>query len=210
MGLSPVGFHRNSPYTWYPEKYNLQLAPATAYKYIYKLPDKELQGLAYYFDDVNEQAAYKINVEKFSFELSYRIQIWRNAWFNSNELPQLHHMTDEDGDYVYDSRASIVRMHRLDNFEKSLLKQFSVPQLLKTVAGTVNSAEQFTLATKRLLKLGLLFVDEGRGISLVLKHRTEVSSVLATIKEKRPSCTDLIRWRDHVLGSGVTHHGLSR
>jgi magnesium-protoporphyrin IX monomethyl ester (oxidative) cyclase len=184
MGISPVGFHRNSPYTWYPSKYNLMLTPAKAYRYIYKLAEDEVKQLAYYFDDLNDQADYKENVKKYGDELFHRVQVWRSAWFNSNIIPQLYFMRDLEGHCIYDSRSSIVKMHRLDSFERDLLERFSAPQLVKTIAEAVDSPQRFAAAKKNLLRLGLLFVDEGRGISLVLKHQTAEPAALSSIKQE--------------------------
>ncbi|UVM52689.1 RiPP maturation radical SAM C-methyltransferase [Pseudomonas sp. B21-015] len=184
MGISPVGFHRNSPYTWYPEKFDLALRPAQVYRYIYNVPESELNDLAYYFEDTHDQATYKLNLEKYADELSFRVAIWRNAWFQGNRLPQLHFMTDAEGAYVYDSRTSLVRLHRLDEFERDLLERFSAPQKLKTVAKSLSSSERFEAVVGKMLKLGLLFVDDDRGISLVLKKETSEPEMIATLKRQ--------------------------
>ncbi len=93
-------------------------------------------------------------------------------------------MTDAEGAYVYDSRTSLVRLHRLDEFERDLLERFSAPQKLKTVAKSLSSSERFEAVVGKMLKLGLLFVDDDRGISLVLKKETSEPEMIATLKRQ--------------------------
>ncbi len=176
MAISPIDFHRNSPYTWYAKKYDLELRPADVYKSIYGLPDSEMDDLAYFFEDRTIEAPYKRHVEKHLSELGVMIAIWRNSWVgHSGPIPQLHFADRNGATGVVDTRAGVARFQALTDLELAVLHQFADVRALAAVKRENLAPEQaLDSAIASLVKRGLMFMEDDRGISLVLPGPTDV------------------------------------
>lgn len=184
MAVSPVGFHRNSPYTWYPEKYNLNLKPASVYQFIYDLPEKEIRDLAYFFEDATLDPAYRRNAKKYLESLAMMVKIWRRAWVGSeNALPQLCFVEKEGSNFVYDTRTGREVWHALDAVHLDILQRMGEPCALIVLNESPFDAEQRDRAVATLIEKGLLFVEESRGVSLVLKEEGKVPPFVKMLRE---------------------------
>ncbi len=53
-GFVRIRYDRFSPYHNSPERFGINLSPLTCYSYVYPLPEEELKGLAYYFEDYSD------------------------------------------------------------------------------------------------------------------------------------------------------------
>lgn len=183
MTVSPIGFHRNSPYTWYPEKYGLDLQPAAVYRFIYDLPDAELKDLAYFFEDGTRDPEYRRNVARHLEPLAMMVRIWRRAWMGSEQpLPQLHFTARDGLNFVYDTRSGTARYHSLDAVQLDVLKRMAEPHSLNVLDASEYTAGQRADAVAALVEAGLLFVEDGRGISLVMEEETQVPPFVTMLR----------------------------
>ncbi len=177
MAVSPVSFHRNSPYTWYPEKFGLSVKPASVYDHIYpSLAAGELKDLAYFFEDTTPDAPYRQRAERHGPDLQRVVDTWRSVWVGHHgSLPQLH-FTQRDGvPGVQDSRGGAARFYPLSAAELALLRAFDEPELVGRVQkSNVVSEEELLPGLRNLMKRQFLFIEGGRGVSLVLDAPSEV------------------------------------
>jgi ribosomal peptide maturation radical SAM protein 1 len=184
MAVSPVSFHRNSPYTWYQEKFGLKLRPASVYRHIYPLPEAELAELAYFFEDTVSDPHYRKCAEKYGPDLQRMVDMWRHVWVGQRgPLPQLHFERRDGQTGIVDTRSGIARFHSLNHHELSLLDAFREPELVARVQkGAVVPEGELLAHLSHLVKKQLLFVEGGRGVSLVLQEPTEVPAFVNLLR----------------------------
>jgi ribosomal peptide maturation radical SAM protein 1 len=170
MTVSPVGFHRNGPYTWYPSKYGLDISYAEVYEQIYDLPPEEMRDFAYFFEDRTPDPDNRRNVEEHGAELGLVVEIWRRAWVGRDgDVPQLHALAGSGGLRILDTRTGAGVIHDISADERAVLQAFETPTALGAIKrrGIVPDSALLP-ALKSLRQKGLLFIEGGRGISLVL------------------------------------------
>ena len=81
-----VRFDRFSPYHQHEKSFGLSLKPAGFYKHLYPhLSSQTLSNLAYFFEDGNMEAGYKLRIPKKLPALSKSIEAW-NKKYNTNEM----------------------------------------------------------------------------------------------------------------------------
>lgn len=184
MAVSPVSFHRNSPYTWYPEKFGLKLRPASVYRHIHTLPEAELTELAYFFEDAVPDPEYSRSARKYGPDLQRIVDMWRHVWVgHRGPLPQLHFETRAGQTGIVDTRSGIARFHTLSVHELSLLDAFREPELVARVEkGAVVPEGELLACLSNLVKKQLLFVEGGRGVSLVLQEPSEVPAFVKLLR----------------------------
>jgi hypothetical protein len=185
MAVSPVSFHRNSPYTWYPEKFSLKTKPAQVYDFIYPgLAAEELKDLAYFFEDTTPDPPYRLRSEKHRPDLQRIVDTWRHVWVgHSGPLPQLHFATRDAKTGVIDARGGSPRFCSLSENELALLRAFNEPELVARIEKAGVVPEQDLLSTlQSLVKRQFLFIEGGRGVSLVLEEATEVPSFVQLLR----------------------------
>lgn len=186
MGLTPVGFHRNSPYTWYPDKYGLNLAPDPAYEYIYPYAPEVLRELAYFFKDITLNPPYRRHIAQHVPDLEARVGVWQAAWFQrTGPQPQLCFQSREaDGAQVYDTRMGTPQILTLDKLEVEILERLAEPAATSRLAEALDaSPADVAHRVTGLERRGLLFVDGAQAISLVLETPFPVPPVVKWLRQ---------------------------
>jgi magnesium-protoporphyrin IX monomethyl ester (oxidative) cyclase len=172
LGVSPIGFHRNSPYTWYPEKYGIVVRPAATYRHIYRLPDAEIADLAYFFDDATPDPAYRRNARRHGPDIGLLVEIWRRAWMTGNgAVPQLHFDRREGRTVVVDTRSGRCVIHALSGAQRALLELLRDPEPV-TARPRGHTEADWRAAVTDLAARGLLVEEGGWCVSLVLDAAT--------------------------------------
>jgi radical SAM superfamily enzyme YgiQ (UPF0313 family) len=185
MTVSPVEFHRNSPYSWYPKEHGLKLEPASAYSYIYDLQPSELAELAYHFQDAAPAPPYRAHVDKWLQVLGLMVTIWRRAWVGaSGDVPQLY-FDPHDRYRVVDTRNGRRTVHDLDEKSLEALQAFQSPRPIHGAGLEERHGPDATQAALQHLRArGLLFEEDGRGLSLVLDQPTPVAPFLELLRSQ--------------------------
>lgn len=169
-GVYPVRFDRFSPYFVQAEKYGLDLRPLDYYSYIYPFDDQSLGNLAYYFDDVNVQAPYRIKTSKWIDQLRKRVDYWKARWETHSQQPQPQLYLKPESTIVHDSRSPKTIQHQVGPVGKRVLECLAAPKKLKDLASALSDVAGFDAEREvALLQYrGLVFQEGERFISLVL------------------------------------------
>jgi len=122
MGYGKITMDRFSPYFMEPSKYGLKnVRPIKAYNYIYPLPEKELQRIAYHFtfdySDDRDPSTY-------TNELKQELTNWGKLWQNDSQCsspPLLAMMHQRRQIVIKDTRpCSAKNTHILENEEAEI------------------------------------------------------------------------------------------
>jgi hypothetical protein len=110
--------------------------------------------------------------------------MWRHVWVGQRgPLPQLHFERRDGQTGIVDTRSGIARFHSLNHHELSLLDAFREPELVARVQkGAVVPEGELLAHLSHLVKKQLLFVEGGRGVSLVLQEPTEVPAFVNLLR----------------------------
>jgi ribosomal peptide maturation radical SAM protein 1 len=128
-GLSPIQYHRFSPYFYRPEEYGIQLQPYRGYRYIYPFETEVLQNLAYIFDLV--EPLKEPNGSEHLLGINQVINGWKNAF--SEELCTLTWETDGDDILIEDRRRAFPkRSYRLTGGARKVFFAFDSPATLQS------------------------------------------------------------------------------
>jgi ribosomal peptide maturation radical SAM protein 1 len=184
MAVSPISFHRNSPYTWYQEKYGLKIKPSSVYRHIYMLDETELADLAYFFEDLTPEPHYRECASKYGPDLQLMVDVWRQVWVgHDGPLPQLHYERRDDTTGVLDSRGGASKFYVPSESELALLRAFQEPELVGRVQkANVVPEEDLLPCLSNLVKKQLLFVEGGRAVTLVLEEPTKVPAFVELLR----------------------------
>ena len=170
-GVFPVRFDRYSPYVSQPQTYNLDLRPCEFYRFIYPFDDQALANIAYFFFDNNFRADYFVQMVEWIGPLQHSVQGWGSRYSGQDGRPraELYVVDEEPQPFVFDSRAEEIHRHALTATGARLLELLEEPHdrgwLAREVAGVKTADWESEL--ERLLRLGLLFEEQGRYLSLV-------------------------------------------
>lgn len=177
-GVFPVRFDRFSPYFNKATEYGLRLHASEWYGYIYPFAPSVLDGLAYYFTNVNFDAPYLHAVARHLPKMRAAVEQWRRLWWPGSPRPELTLSRDASGIVIKDSRSGgNPREYRLTAAQHELLRlterQRQIPDLVQH--GGPQAAEALAWCQER----GLLFEEDGRVVSLVIDSETAQQSAAA-------------------------------
>jgi len=172
-GAFPVRFDRFSPYFTKAAEYGLNLHPYEYYSLTYPFPEKSIDNLAYYFMDHNFEADYFRDMLKWLAPMQKAVEKWKSVWRDGNpELRARLELRREDGGViVFDSRSGMPLRYRLEANSRKLLMRLNSPGALDHLAADFSAAPGFDLGAEiaGLKRKGLIFEENGRFLSLVLK-----------------------------------------
>jgi ribosomal peptide maturation radical SAM protein 1 len=174
-GVYPVRFDRFSPYFVQAKEYGLDLRPLDYYSLIYPFDEESLSNLAYYFDDRNVRAPYRIKMTRWIDQMQRPVEYWKMRWSSEDgqtPRPGLHF--NGKPNHVYDSRGDQVIEHDVGEVGRRLLEYLAQPRRQKDVAGALGDvgAREVEEHMRRLEELGLVFEEGDRVLSLVLPKET--------------------------------------
>jgi hypothetical protein len=161
-GVYPVRFDRFSPYFMQQEHYRLKLAPYDYYALCYPFPRLALMNMAYYFQDLNTDAAYIRDVSRWISRLQSVVERWKAAWSPGAEPPRLDFVGTPTGGYVLDSRKGTRERELLTGSEVALLREVESPTLVERL-NTHYDGE----VLQRIEGHSLVFSERGRVMSIV-------------------------------------------
>jgi ribosomal peptide maturation radical SAM protein 1 len=123
-GLSPIQYHRFSPYFYTPEAFDIKLQPYRGYRYLYPFDTEVLQNLAYIFDLVEP---LKIpDGSQHLTGINSVINSWRKAF--NEELCTLTWEAEGDDIVIEDRRRDFPRRsYRLTGAARSLFFALDSP-----------------------------------------------------------------------------------
>jgi ribosomal peptide maturation radical SAM protein 1 len=197
-GLVRLRFDRYSPYHSRPQDFGIRLRPARFLSLVYGLPEKDLEDLAYFFEQaepVPTPAGPGLR------NLAAATRRWQQRYWGALR-PIL--TLEEDGEAlrVLDSREEgSVRTMRL---EGSLREAY-----LRAEEGSSRAAAGTDESVRELLRLGLLLEFEDRLVGLAVRGPSPPTPTLKDFPGGHLDHAALRRFR----GSGspeMTHHGLPR
>jgi len=173
-GAHPVRFDRYSPYYVKADEYGLDLKPYDFYSFIYPFPEESIRNLAYYFEDLNYSADYIRKMVAWADKLNAGVQEWQKHYYGlDDDLPkaELYLEPSGDGFVVHDTRSGELEEHELTDLDLRILdflgeKGRKVEHMIR---GTGGEASEVEARVARLRKLGLLFEENDRYISVVME-----------------------------------------
>ena len=171
-GVFPVRFDRFSPYFVQAEQYGLDLRALDYYSLIYPFDEQTLANIAYYFDDRNVNAPYRVKMTKWIDQMRTRVEYWKSRWAPDGKQvkPKLYMKGGPDSTIVYDSRSMKVIEHQVGPIGKRVLECLSTPKGSGGVAEALKDIPN--LDAEREIALlqyrGLVFQEGPRFLSLVL------------------------------------------
>ena len=176
MTLTPIQYHRFSPYFNQASEFGLNLSTAPVYSHIYPFSEGDLSQLVYSFVDssafLHSECGFEYSSEQAN-ALYGGILKWRKCFFAVLRPLLCHQLLPDDALQLIDTRAcAISRNHRLTGLEKSLMllgdsvtpiKQ--IPRLLQSSHGSLhpNSIDE---ALQALLNKKLILIVGGFYLSL--------------------------------------------
>jgi ribosomal peptide maturation radical SAM protein 1 len=183
-GVYPVRFDRYSPYFKQAQEYGLDLKPLPFYSLTYPFDEESLRHMAYYFGDQNYRAGYMQATAEYIARLQQLIEAWKQKW-QSGPTPALYMLNQGAKVIINDSRSGDETTYELSDLSARILtylaRRKSVTELhdaLRDVAET-----ELTDALTWLMDRNLLFDEEDRYMSVVLRQKTERSWDKALIEE---------------------------
>ncbi|HKV37779.1 MAG TPA: RiPP maturation radical SAM C-methyltransferase [Blastocatellia bacterium] len=177
-GVYPVRFDRYSPYFVRAAEYKLELRPLDFYGLVYPFEKDALINLAYYFADATVGASYMTEMVKWIGKVREKVGPWLVRWNSAasgQAAPRLH-FKDGSATTVYDSRSGEVVEHEIGQSGRQILDQLSKPGRIEDLtrelgrAGAFDAEKEVTILRDK----GLVFEENGRFMSLVLKSATAV------------------------------------
>jgi len=98
VSVSNVRYDRFSPYQERPQQYGIEIQAAQAYASVYPLPPEEIAQLAYFFEDVPEQATREDRIQNSlgRYALRNAIDVWIKHFFGGGQLTLLS--VSDDGE----------------------------------------------------------------------------------------------------------------
>ena len=200
-GVYPVRFDRYSPYHFKAENYGLDLTPLDFYPLIYPFGKEALNDFAYYFGDSNSEAEYFVNVAKWIEKLRRSVKQWQARWNQNAGLSCPKLQFSNEGGSVVDSRFGPAVEHTLSETGKEILERLSRPVRLSDLSKLFPPTTDIDMLKEVgvLREMKLLFQEEDRVFSLVLKHnrkKARSEGVQYAISETGPTsqrASDLIQ-----------------
>jgi ribosomal peptide maturation radical SAM protein 1 len=166
-GIYPLRFDRFSPYFEEAEEYDLKLAPADFYRFIYPYSEESLADQAYYFADTSPKAEYRTHLVRWLPCLRKIISAWQAAW-QADSRPELTAHEDADDIWITDTRAG-ARSYMLSDAEAVVLRACKSPVSVAALrkAATESGGPCGDQVLDQLRRSGLIFEDSDHAMSLV-------------------------------------------
>jgi magnesium-protoporphyrin IX monomethyl ester (oxidative) cyclase len=174
-GCYLVRFDRYSPYFKRREEYGLDLHPMDYYELIYPFEPEALERIAYFFAD-HSLSPYQIASAEHHDALRALVAAWREAWGGGTKTPErdLRLVEAADGWEILDSRDGVEQRYPADEPTRRVLRRLASPVRLDRLAREwPMEAERIEERIGWLLEHGMLFVEDGRALSLVLADLDE-------------------------------------
>lgn len=167
---APIGFHRFSPFTDNPEKYNLKLEVDPAVSDIYPYDEDTVRNISAFFIDINEDAEYKRIAQKYIENINIEIAEWIAAYRITDHIPKLCFIDDY---HIMDSRFDIddYDIWNVNENEKKILEYLEFPLTIDQLSKFVTELtyDEILDILDDLMEKQLLFVEEEKFLSLVCK-----------------------------------------
>jgi ribosomal peptide maturation radical SAM protein 1 len=175
--MNPLRIDRFSAYWQNSEKYDLVLAPFTAYEYVYPFDRDVLAKIAYHFEDRNfESERYRLLAAYYK-KLDAPVKAWQRRWQtrDARHFPRLTCRDKEDGTYIYDSRGESVNEYKISPLAAEILNMLETPlaadALMTHFPG--ETGERIREVLQHLDSEGLVFKENDRWMSLVIRDYSE-------------------------------------
>lgn len=183
--VSPIRFDRFSPYFFRAKDYALDLQPFSYYSYCFPFPPAAIESIAYYFDDRNSDAPYRIQATRYLARLRELVSSWRTRFTGADGLEparlQLQKVWDGVA-WIEDTRTGNPRTIELSREEFRALVAVRVPQTERDMQS------QFApMVLDKLIAEGLVFSERGRYMSLALDCDLVSSSLPTDSRRGEPS-----------------------
>ena len=127
IGAYMIRYDRYSPYFTQRDTYNLELTPMDFYSLIYPFSEQDIDGLAYFFQDIS-MTSYLGNAIAWVSPLNEHVEKWRHSWNGNGERPRLDLESKQDGTLaIFDSRFGTAQRIDVDGELEILLRRLSSP-----------------------------------------------------------------------------------
>lgn len=163
-GAYPVRFDRYSPYHARPDAYQLDLQPSDFYRFVYPFDERALSSLAYYFTDRSYSAPYQLALSAWINRVREKVDHWKARHDNAH-APRLVLKTTPAGAVIHDSRDGNPVEHPIEARTRELLEHLNTPRSSEPLR---DRSREIQWLTDR----GLLFVEDGRCMSLVVSEES--------------------------------------
>jgi ribosomal peptide maturation radical SAM protein 1 len=167
-GAYMVRFDRFSPYFTRSSEYNLDLSPMDFYSLIYPFSDKDLQELAYFFQNMKISPYLEAAVAWIG-RLNRQVAEWRHCWEHEADRPRLLLDQEPDGSWaIIDSRFGLEQRVKIDEETRVLLRRLASPARLDELGEELGLEHDAVASRLRLLDdHRVLFEEDGSLISLL-------------------------------------------
>ncbi len=169
VSVYPVRFDRHSAYYRNPEAYGLKLHPYDCYGMSYPFPYASIQKIAYYFADENLDAEYYGAMSEWIGALMRIVVDWKQKWNERQARPRLEYRRSGDRTFVFDSRFGAPAEFEPSPLEFSILQQLKTATPADALPRHLQGGDQIGPCLERLQSRRLLFEENGRMLSLVLR-----------------------------------------
>ena len=171
-GVSLVRFDRYSPYFNDPTLFGLSLKPQEHYFFTYPdYMDGSICRIAYFFEDENKDAMYRVQAEKWYGKLQRLVDSWGKRHIVSDtQIPPVLEFKNENS--VLDTRSGKPVLHVITEAQQALLKRLSKPLTWNLLSqGLEETNKKFLSKTlEELIAKRLIFHEERNNfVSLVLE-----------------------------------------
>jgi len=175
-----VHFFRNSPLFRNAEEYSLKLKPLAASELVYPFNEEVRTNLMFWFEDHGSREYAKCR-DKYWEPVRKALLRWQKRWYMAYinrmlgnswniSIPMLLFKPKGDRIVVYDSRAGKALEHEIGDRGIEVLRILAEPCSLEKLGQALRSvpAEEVRQEVAALQRLGLLFEEDGRFMSLVI------------------------------------------
>jgi len=139
-----VRFDRYSPYHQHEKSFGLNLQPAKFYRHLYPhLSSQTLSNLAYYFEDENQDADYKLQIQKKLPALSHSIELWNKKYY-SDDITKRATLSFKDEFTILDTRVR-KKIIKLDKLQKQILTCTTEPSMWVTILQSLTEYDEKTI-----------------------------------------------------------------
>jgi len=161
-GVYPVRFDRFSPYFVNADEYGLDLKAYDHYSLCFPFPDAAIQNMAYFFEDLNYEAAYARDVATALSDLKELVARWQRRWRRGAARPTLSLKAGPGEKYwIEDTRAGVIQRIPLSTSAVQLLSEVTSPL-------EESRARQAARDFAELDRRGFVFAERGRVMSVVM------------------------------------------
>ena len=193
--LTRVRYDRSGPYHMHPERFGIRLSPLETYSHVFPLPEEDLAGLAYFFEDYGDRSRGDIDPLRPGdprpglAAVQAVIERWRRDFHGEGDAPVLGSVEEGDSLVLRDTRAvAVAERHELEGLRRSvylaadraLPREALVRQVRKETARELGWSE-IEPVLDELVERRLVLPIFGRYLSLgVPEPMTDLPSVRQT------------------------------